>query len=243
MFTIAKFCCPPNARETKRESREARGGYRIICLRGIRGWTVCKNRNTTRAIKHRGIPQDVDAVRERTSISRIPLNSNINSLYLSLNTFSLRPFLPVLKWIFLYDQISQISFFLYNAWSFEYFLFLFTNFIIYIEIWHTGMILPFGWTCYVWILTEPATLQTSQADVCKVCKPYLWTWCHQALVFFFFLKQWPKKYPFSFTVNNMWSATANSSKWCLQLWHQSSENHPQQPHNNPANVSCWGILP
>ncbi len=45
------------------------------------------------------------------------------------------------------------------------------------------MILPFGWTCHVWILTELATLQTSQADICKVCKPHLWTWCHHALVF------------------------------------------------------------
>jgi hypothetical protein len=33
-----------------------------------------------------------------------------------------------------YGQISQISLFLYNAWSSEYFPFLFTNLIIYIEI-------------------------------------------------------------------------------------------------------------
>ncbi len=32
-----KFCCPPNMRETKRESREARSGYRITCPRGIQG--------------------------------------------------------------------------------------------------------------------------------------------------------------------------------------------------------------
>ncbi len=37
-------------------------------------------------------PQDGDAEHEHTLISRIPLNSNINSLYLLLNTFSLRPF-------------------------------------------------------------------------------------------------------------------------------------------------------
>jgi hypothetical protein len=39
--------------------------------------------------------------------------------------------------------ITCISFFLfslYNAWSFEYFLFLFTNLIIYIEIWQSGFI-------------------------------------------------------------------------------------------------------
>jgi hypothetical protein len=46
-----------------------------------------------------------------------------------------------------------------------------------------GIILPFGWTCYLWVLTELASLQTSRANVFKVCKPYLWTWCHQALVF------------------------------------------------------------
>jgi hypothetical protein len=45
-----------------------------------------------------------------------------NSLYLSLNTFSSRPFLPILERIFIYDQILQISFSLYNARSFEYFL-------------------------------------------------------------------------------------------------------------------------
>ncbi len=64
-----------------------------------------------------------------------PWTRTYNSLYLSLNTFSLRPFLLVLKQISIYDQISQISFFLYNARSFEYFFFSFTNFIIYIEIW------------------------------------------------------------------------------------------------------------
>ncbi len=77
------------------------------------------------------------------------------------------------------------------------------------------MSLPFGWTCYVQILTELSTLWTSQADVCKVCKPYLWTWCHQAFVFFF--KQWPqkKKRPFPLIYCNwiyMWSATENSYK-------------------------------
>jgi hypothetical protein len=123
-----KFCCPPNARETKRESREARSGYRITCPRGIRGWPAYKDRDRTRAVKRWGIPQDVDAERERTLISRMPLNSNINSLYLLLNTFSSRPFLPVLERIFIYDQISQISFFLYNAQLFEYFFFFSTNF-------------------------------------------------------------------------------------------------------------------
>jgi hypothetical protein len=91
-FTSAKFCCPPNARETKRESPEARSGYRITRLRGIQGWPACEDSDRTRAVQRWRIPQDVDAERERTSISRIPLNSNINSLYLSLNSFSSRPF-------------------------------------------------------------------------------------------------------------------------------------------------------
>ncbi len=78
-----KFRCPPNARETKRELREARCGYRITRPRGIRGWPAYKDRDRKRAIERWGIPQDVDAKRERTSISRIPLNSNIQ-LSLSL---------------------------------------------------------------------------------------------------------------------------------------------------------------
>jgi hypothetical protein len=122
--------------ETKRESREARSGYCITSPRGIQGWPAYEDRDRKRAIERWEIPQDVDAERERTLISHMPLNSNINSLYLSLNTFSSRPFLLVLEQIFIYDQISQISFFLYNAWSFKYFFFFFTILIIYIEIWH-----------------------------------------------------------------------------------------------------------
>ncbi len=57
-----------------------------------------------------------------------PWTQTYNSLYLSLNTSSLRPFLPVLERIFIYDQLLQISFSLYNARSFKYFFFLFTNF-------------------------------------------------------------------------------------------------------------------
>jgi hypothetical protein len=134
-----KFCCPPNTRETKRESCEARSGYRITCPRGIWGWPAYKDRDRTRAIERWGIPQDVDAEGERTSISRIPLNSNINSLSLSISrsTLSLWDlFLPVLEQIFIYDQISQISFFLYNARLFEYFFFSLRILIIYIEIRH-----------------------------------------------------------------------------------------------------------
>jgi hypothetical protein len=133
---VPKFCCPPNARETKRESREARSGYRITCPRGIRGWLAYEDIDRTRAIERWGILQDADAEHERTSISRIPLNSNIQ-LSLSLaQHFLFETFLLVLEQIFIYDQISQTSFFLYNAQSFEYLFFSFTNFIIYIKIWH-----------------------------------------------------------------------------------------------------------
>ncbi len=67
-----------------------------------------------------------------------------NSLYLSLNTFSSRLLLLVLERIFIYDQISQISFFLYNARSFKYLSFSFMNLIIYIKIWHIWKYFPFS---------------------------------------------------------------------------------------------------
>jgi hypothetical protein len=76
-----------------------------------------------------GIPQDVDAEHERTPISLMPLNSNIQ-LSLSLAQHFL---FETIK-LQIKPGIARISFFLYNARSFEYFLFLFTNFIIYIEI-------------------------------------------------------------------------------------------------------------
>ncbi len=82
-FTSAKICSPPNTRETKRESLDARSGYRITSPRGIWGWPAYKDRDRMRATERWGIPQEVDAERERTSISRTPLNSNIQ-LSLSL---------------------------------------------------------------------------------------------------------------------------------------------------------------
>jgi hypothetical protein len=119
-FTSAKFCCPPNESETKRESREARSGYRITCPRGIRGWPACEDRDRTRAIEPRGIPQDVDAVRERTLISRMHLTQTYNSLYLLLNTFSLRPFVLQIKPI----SHAFLSFF-YRCTTLEYFFIFF----------------------------------------------------------------------------------------------------------------------
>ncbi len=129
------FCCPPNARETKRESREARSGYRITCPRGIRGWPAYKDRDRTRAIERWGIPQDVDAKRERTLISRIPLNSNIQ---LSLSLAQHFPFetLFTRSWANIHLWPNIANFFLSLQCSIVWiFLFLFTNLIIYIEIW------------------------------------------------------------------------------------------------------------
>jgi hypothetical protein len=64
----------------------------------------------------------VNAERERTSISHMHLTWTYNSLYLSLNSFSLRPFF-VLQ---IKPSIAHISFFLfllYNAQIFRYFFF------------------------------------------------------------------------------------------------------------------------
>jgi uncharacterized protein YqgC (DUF456 family) len=61
-------------------------------------------------------------------------------------------------------------------------------------------VLPFGRTCYISVLTELASLQTSQADVCKgtslVYEP-------GATKLSFFLQQWPQEGAFSLTGCNM----------------------------------------
>ncbi len=59
---------------------------------GVFGGDQSARIRTEQAIEPRGIPQDVDAKRERTWISRIHLTRTYNSLYLSPNSFSLRPF-------------------------------------------------------------------------------------------------------------------------------------------------------
>ncbi len=125
-----KFCCPPNACETKRELREARSGYRITCPRGIRGWPAYEDRDKTRAIERWGNPQDVDAERECTSISRMHLTQTYNSLSLAqhflFETFSCFKLNPILH--------AFLSFFS-RCTTLEYF-FLFLHLIIYIKIWH-----------------------------------------------------------------------------------------------------------
>jgi hypothetical protein len=50
------------------------------------------------------------------------------TLSISRSTISLRDTFYLLEQIFIYNQISQISFFLYNARTFNYLFFLFTNF-------------------------------------------------------------------------------------------------------------------
>jgi hypothetical protein len=129
-----KFCCPPNARETKRESREARSGYRITCPRGIRGWPAYEDRDRKKAIKRWGIPQDVDAEPSIHITHTLELEHKL-SLSLAQH-FLFQTIVLQMK-----PGVARISFFLflmYNAQLFEYFLFLFANLIIYIEIWHAS---------------------------------------------------------------------------------------------------------
>jgi hypothetical protein len=83
---------------------------------GIWGWPAYEDRDRTRAIKRWGIPQDVDAERERTSISRIPLKSNI-TLSISRSTLSIRDPLFQIK-----PSSARISFFLFLAVQYRSFL-------------------------------------------------------------------------------------------------------------------------
>jgi hypothetical protein len=117
---------------------------------GYSGVTGVRRQRRTRAIERWGIPQDVDAERERTLISRMPLNSNIQ-LSLSLaQHFLFETLLLVLERIFIYDQISQISFYLYNARSFRYFFFSSRIYLEYLqfEIWHVYYQISESWKYY-----------------------------------------------------------------------------------------------
>jgi hypothetical protein len=67
-----------------------------------------------------------------------PWTRTYNSLYLSLNTFSSRPFLPILEQIFIYNQISQISFFLTTLNCSNISFSSLRILIIYIEIWQVS---------------------------------------------------------------------------------------------------------
>ncbi len=126
---VHRFCVKQRGRRVKPEVAT------VSLVRGVfGGWPACENKDRTRAIKPRGIPQDVDAERERTLISRVHLTRTYNSLYLLLNSFSLRPFVLQIQSI----SHAFLSFFsrCYTARTFEYIFFLFTNLIIYIKIWH-----------------------------------------------------------------------------------------------------------
>jgi hypothetical protein len=74
--------------------------------------------------------------RAQALIPRIPLNSKCNSLYLSLNTFSSRPFLCFI--LITYCTHFFLSFLAVQRSIVWISPFLFTNLIIYIEIWHIG---------------------------------------------------------------------------------------------------------
>jgi hypothetical protein len=118
-------------RETKRESQKARSGYRITRPRGIRGWPAYEDRDRMRAIKRWGIPQDVDAERERTSISRMPLNLNIQlSLSLAQHFLFETLFTHSLANVHLWRNIANL-FLSVQCSIVRIFLFLFTNLIIY----------------------------------------------------------------------------------------------------------------
>ncbi len=138
-FTSAKICSPPNGRETKRESHEARSGYRITRPRGYSGVTGVRGQRQNKSNQTLGnSPRRWRRARAYIDITHT-LELEHTTLSISRSTISLRdPFLLVLEQIFIHDQISQISFFLYNARSFEYFFVSFTHFIIYVEIWHRG---------------------------------------------------------------------------------------------------------
>jgi hypothetical protein len=103
--TSTKFSSPLNTRETKRELREARSGYRITRPRGIRGWLAYKDRDRTRAIKRWGI---YSPRRWRQARARIPL-LEYTTLSISRPTVSLRD-LFVLQ---IQPNIARISFFLF----------------------------------------------------------------------------------------------------------------------------------
>ncbi len=90
---------------------------------GYLGWPACKNRDRMRAIKPRGIHQDIDAVREHTLISRMHLNSNIQLSWSQLlfKTFCASNSNQYYTHFFL-------SFLAVQHLSVWIFLFLFTNF-------------------------------------------------------------------------------------------------------------------
>ncbi len=91
--------------------------------------------------------------RARASISHIPLNSRCNSLYLSLNTFSSRPFL-CFKLNPYHTHFYFFLFLLYNARLFKYLLFYLRILLLYIEIWHILFVQSNGYHLFtaVWQL-------------------------------------------------------------------------------------------
>jgi hypothetical protein len=134
----SKFCCPPNMRETKRESREARSGYRITCPRGIWGWRAYEDRDRTRAIERWGIPQDVDA--ERTSISRLQLSLSLAQYFLfeTFFTLKLKPLLHAFLSSCTTSSVPWARFSSQYSFITKYCKFYFLQ--IYIKIWHTRFI-------------------------------------------------------------------------------------------------------
>jgi hypothetical protein len=90
---VPKNCSPPNARETKRESREARSGYRITRPRGIRSDRRARTETEREQSNAGEFPTML--LTPSASVRRYhayPWTRTYNSIYLSLNTFSSGPF-------------------------------------------------------------------------------------------------------------------------------------------------------
>jgi hypothetical protein len=121
-FWSAKFCCPLNARETKRESREAKSGYRISLARGVIG-----GERRTRIGKEREQSNPGDFPKTLTpsvSVHRFThaLDSNIQLSPSLAQQFLFQTF----SCFKIQTDIARISLFLfsqYNAQTFKYFFF------------------------------------------------------------------------------------------------------------------------
>jgi hypothetical protein len=120
-MTTLYFCCPPNASETKRESREARGGYRTTCPKGIRGGGGDRRARIETEQEQLNPGEFPKTLMPCTSVHRYQActwTRTYNSI--SCSTVSLRD-LFVLR---IQTDIARISLFLfslYNAQRLEYF--------------------------------------------------------------------------------------------------------------------------
>jgi hypothetical protein len=133
-----KFCCPLSMRETKRESQEARGGYRITSPRGNLGVTGIRGQRQKESNRTLGnSPRRWRRTGPYIDITHT-LELEHTTLSISRSTVSL--------WELFVLQIKPISHaflsFLSRCTTLEYF-FPFSNLIIYIKIWQVWQKLHF----------------------------------------------------------------------------------------------------